>query len=84
MISPNVHGVLANNTIVKALTDITEDTKLYETGDAIEFRNSNPTYHKWIGRHISGKIEVHLANCIGQPLEMEDRYLFVVLHFVKN
>ena len=82
--SPNIRGVLANNTIVKALTEITEDTKLYEAGDSIEFRKSSPTYHTWVGGDVSGRIEVSLTNIIGQPLEMKDGFLFVVLHFVKS
>ncbi len=82
--SQNIEGVLANNTVVKALTEITEDTKLYEAGDSIEFRKSNPTYHNWLGGDVSGTIEVRLTNSIEQPLEMEDGFLFVVLHFVKS
>ena len=81
--SQNIQGVLANNGIVKALTEITEDTKMYEAGDSIEFRKSSPTYHKWVSGDVSGKLEVMLTNSIGQPLQMEDGFLFVVLHFVK-
>ncbi len=84
LISQNIQGILANNTTVRALTEITEDTKLYEAGDSIEFHKSNPTYHKWVGGDVSGKVEVHLSNSINQPLHMDDGFLFVVLHFIKN
>ncbi len=81
--SQNIRGVLANNTVVKALTEITEDTPLYEAGDSLEFQKSSPTYHNWLGGAVSGKIEVRLTNSVGQLLQMQEGYLFVVLHFVK-
>ena len=82
LICPNIEGVYANNGVIKAIADITGDTNTTEAGDSLVFHMSNPTYHKWNG-DISGKIEVYLANSLGQPMLMNDGFLFVVLHFVK-